>query len=99
MIDEKKLIEDLKGTSLLNDILIKIVESQPKIGEWIPCSERLPESGQRYLVSGIWKDKDYEVRRTYDAAYGSDGVWHTHNYEPVNYEVIAWQPLPEPYKP
>ena len=65
---------------------------------WIPCSERLPEEGKRYLVSAIWKDKDFEKSAVYDAVYGSDGLWHSYNYEPVSYKVIAWQPLPEPYK-
>ena len=67
-------------------------------GDWIPCSERLPEAGKRYLVSAIWKDKDFEKSAVYDAVYGSDGLWHSYNYEPVSYKVIAWQPLPEPYK-
>ena len=66
-------------------------------GGWIPCSERLPEAGKRYLVSAIWKDKDFEKSAVYDAVYGSDGLWHSYNYEPVSYKVIAWQPLPEPF--
>ena len=65
---------------------------------WIPCSERLPEAGKRYLVSAIWKDKDFEKSAVYDAVYGSDGLWHSYNYEPVSYKVIAWKPLPEPFK-
>lgn len=65
---------------------------------WIPCSERLPEAGKRYLVSAIWKDKDFEKSAVYDAVYGSDGLWHSYNYELVSYKVIAWQLLPEPYK-
>lgn len=66
--------------------------------KWIPCSERLPEAGKRYLVSAIWKDKDFEKSAVYDAVYGSDGLWHSYNYDPVSYKVIAWQPLPEPFK-
>ena len=65
---------------------------------WIPCSERLPEAGKRYLVSAIWKDKDFEKSAVYDAVYGSDGLWHSYNYEPVSYKIIAWKPLPEPFK-
>lgn len=106
MIDEKKLIEQIRTNGIPGEgfsdwerenVVVDIINSQPKIGEWIPCNEQLPKAGKRYLVSAIWKDKDFEVRRTYDAVYGNDGVWHTHNYEPVTYEVIAWQPLPEPY--
>lgn len=66
--------------------------------DWIPCSERLPEAGKRYLVSAIWKDKDFEKSAVYDAEYGSNGLWYSYNYEPVSCKVIAWQPLPEPFK-
>ena len=51
MIDEKKLIEDLEQYAHLSagdsvdtiKVIIKIVGDQTKIGEWIPCSERLPD--------------------------------------------------------
>lgn len=69
------------------------------VGGWIACSERLPEYGKRYLVTAVWVDGDFEKKSVYDAVYGSDGIWHTHNYEPVSYKVLAWHPLPEQYKP
>ena len=104
MIDEKKLIESFRAS--LNtgretfpiDLIVECIEAQPKVGEWIPCSERLPEAGKRYLVSAIWKDKDFEKSAVYDAVYGSDGLWHSYNYDSVSYKVIAWQPLPQPYQ-
>ena len=65
---------------------------------WIPCSERLPEPGKRYLVTAVWKDGDFKKHSVYDAVYGKDGLWHTYNYERVSYEVIAWQPLPPAFK-
>lgn len=68
-------------------------------GGWIACSERLPEQGRRYLVTAVWKDGDFKKHSVYDAVYGKDGLWHTYNYEPVSYAVIAWMPLPEPYIP
>lgn len=112
MIDEKRLIKDLEsftkdegslaiyGTklkSIIYDCIIE-VEKQPKIGEWVPYSEQLPEAGKRYLVTAVWKDGDFETTAVYDAVYGSDGIWHVKDYAPAPYEVIAWQPLPEPYK-
>ena len=38
------------------------------------------------------------IRNMTDAVFGTDGKWHTTDYEVVSFEVIAWQPLPEPYK-
>ena len=89
-----------KATQLAFDDAKNIVQevAEEYKGGWIPCSERLPEVGKRYLVSAIWKDKDFEKSAVYDAVYGSDGLWHSYNYEPVSYKVIAWQPLPEPFK-
>ena len=90
---EEKRVDTIKE-------MLEIVQevSEEYKGGWIPCSERLPEAGKRYLVSAIWKDKDFEKSAVYDAVYGSDGLWHSYNYEPVSYKVIAWKPLPEPFK-
>ena len=89
-----------KATQLAFDDAKEIVQevAEEYKGGWIPCSERLPEAGKRYLVSAIWKDKDFEKSAVYDAVYGSDGLWHSYNYEPVSYKIIAWKPLPEPFK-
>lgn len=64
---------------------------------WIPCSDRLPEIRQDCLVT---------VR--YTGFMGMHGIWiKTGHMEGENDwwgdcaggEVIAWQPLPEPYQP
>ena len=34
------------------EMVLKTINDQPKVGEWIPCSERLPEV---YLVRDIFK--------------------------------------------
>ena len=103
-----QLAEEYKDKEVLNMAQVSADYAKARLEElkrisnngWIHCSERLPESGKRYLVSVIWKDELHNYRRpaVYDAVFGSDGLWHTHNYEPVRHEVIAWQPLPEPYK-
>ena len=57
-------------------------------GGWIPCSERLPEKEGKYLVT---LDKWNIV---------SFADFKNLKYNPhFNAPVIAWQPLPEPYKP
>lgn len=59
---------------------------------WIPCSERLPGSKIDVLV---WKDNMYSV------AWYQEGTkhWFSNDF-PANEskDVIAWQPLPSPYK-
>lgn len=60
MIDEKMLIErfiKLKGCDSLANMfvsdVIKEIKKQPKIGEWIPCSERMPENEQSVEITFI----------------------------------------------
>lgn len=76
--------------------------------EWIPCNERLPKEDARYLVQmsyGImrvlsWanileKVDDFDFRNEkHSGWYEYDSEW---GYCEI-YEVVAWMPLPEPYK-
>ena len=57
---------------------------------WIPCSERLPEEDGQYLISTCMNCIDTCFFYKDDDGY----LW-------VDYEesVIAWMPLPQPYKP
>lgn len=88
------------------DILNNFERKWPKLGKWIPCSERLPseeevrmpkdETGYTELNYFIVQVKGAELPTI---AYCIDGT-----FEPCDYderfadEIIAWQPLPEPYK-
>lgn len=79
-----------------------VISEQPTAYDkdgWINVSERLPESGVSVIVS--YKDRflsqaDGTCGGWYDVA---NMIWHLTDYEySDNVEVIAWQPLPEPYK-
>ena len=61
---------------------------------WIPCSERLPEHGGRYLISVL----DGINRRTTVAPYLPRCKAWAMNGRMAYWKVIAWMPLPEPYK-
>lgn len=95
MIDEKKLIEDIDNcvaglTNIQIMQIADIIEAQPKVAEWIPCSERLPETDGWYftaVVNGIEK-------RTGMGLY-KQGVW-IHLCDAI--KTVAWQPLPPAYK-
>lgn len=59
--------------------------------DWIPCGERLPEDDRMVLVTCQTKRGIRGVNRAY-----YDGMfWHGSGSMS---RVIAWQPLPEPYK-
>lgn len=78
------------------DIDYHDVEDAPTIGGWIPCSERLPESG-RYLV-----DTCLNVFSPNILNYDSDtNKWFYDGCKSMDIEipfVFAWMPLPEPYR-
>ena len=91
--------EGLPGSALdIVNALLEDLAADEKENGWTPVTERPPKPSKRYLVSAIWEDDGYTKESIYDAVYGSDGLWHSHEYRPVHYRVIAWRPLPKPYK-
>ena len=91
-------------------VAIKALEQEPK---WIPVSERLPEKNGPYLVTQKATFTDYvyisaigyalnlyDVDK-YDFADKKHSGWYEYDPEWGYREldnVIAWMPLPEPYK-
>ena len=76
-----------------------LVEAKEHKGGWIPCSERLPEEDGVYIISL----KEYSGLICCAVAYLTlnhpKWKWWDLENEYEYYEaVIAWQPLPEPYK-
>lgn len=57
---------------------------------WIPCSERLPEKDDLVLVT-VWNDVVIAWRNRY-------GGWESAEDMYEKGDVIAWMPLPSPYK-
>ena len=75
---------------------------------WIPCTERLPEKSGRYLVTRgfnalfrLW-DRVHIVNYSDLMGLCKEKIWWSGNVGKSDFEkyddVIAWQPLPEPYK-
>ena len=93
-IDADALIEDIRKHSesyFADDFAHEWVDRQPTIGtepQWIPVSERLPETYGEYIVT---RKTEYGIK-TKTSLYYENGIW----WPPE--EVIAWMDLPEPYK-
>lgn len=90
------------------DIAIEALQDEA-VQRWIPCSERLPSKQGRYMVTHkafidmVFIDLFYygkplmpnrKVRGK--CWYRSDDEWGDVVYE--DSEIIAWMPLPEPYR-
>lgn len=98
MFDENGIAKEYDDTF---DITIhcESEEEQNKVLEilnrrWIPVSEKLPEECSGVLV---YCPANYNVF----LAYLEQGKWYIFSpdgNEPLNEPIVAWMPLPEPYK-
>ena len=78
------------------DLAVKVLTQQLNNG-WIPVSEKLPEENGTYIVTQAThslRDCDKVLRLDTVCVDYSNGTWRRAKH----LEVIAWQPLPEPYK-
>ena len=103
--NDEKCIRNIEVLKTSITALEEYLSSKKKNGNngWIPVEERLPEDCEEIVlvqVSGkmaenIWFDNAFEL-----ATYVNGEGWILENYpECENPKVIAWQPLPEPYRP
>jgi len=111
MIDADALKElfpdDGEGSWTYNVTVKAYIDAQPtieperKTGRWIPCSERLPEEDDykpfSYYEDGaiLFCTKNGKVG--FGWYYESTKEWANEDDHTPG-EVIAWMPLPEPYK-
>ena len=78
----------------------ELVESEAGADQgWIPCSERLPEDGQTVLayIGGRHNSCNY-LCACHTVEEYTDRWRNARTGFAILCEVIAWMPLPEPYK-
>lgn len=110
LIDADKLMEEIvsyHGDILISEI-VDVINEQPTVNDWIPCSERMPEmhregmesEGEYYMISNpvLVTDGNEMYVAEYETDDGYRYGWHSLDGE--DYEgIIAWMPLPAPYRP
>ena len=82
-------IKTLKSMAV--PLVRKLPSAQPE-PQWIPYSERLPEKDQICLVTDDTQRCAYEYG-FHDETYDEENGW---TY--LGHKIIAWMPLPEPYR-
>ena len=75
---------------MYNQAIDMAIEALSADAEWIPCSEKLPEKEELVLVT-VWNDVVIAWRNRY-------GGWESVEDMYEKGDVIAWMPLPEPYR-
>lgn len=74
------------------EMAIKALEREPK---WIPVTERLPEEGLTVLILAENGHIEFGQRDENKWEWLAESIA---DYWTEAEEVIAWQPLPEPYE-
>ena len=84
------------GTMMLYEIQ-DTLESLSPAQQWIPCSERMPQTNVSILyctTTGTVGEGRYEGHNGIHEVWKMYAICGTHWDD----EVVAWMPLPEPYK-
>lgn len=75
---------------------VKKYFAEPKTGEWIPVSDRLPKARESVILS----TKEWTGEGCYWETTKHHVIWKGYGWNATYWddEVIAWMPLPEPWK-
>ena len=93
-----------KGERIAFGDAIEIVkqEAEQCNNGWIPVSERLPNEAYGCLVTVMdcepSTQTEFENILPYFVGYDGE-TWNDADGEEIPFEVVAWQPIPEPYQP
>ena len=62
---------------------------------WIPVEERLPEEAGTYIINALTGERNIVTFAKWQNRYKRFDMTGARTY----WKIIAWCPLPEPYKP
>ncbi len=96
LISRQAALNCVYGTSP-NKIKGRIVELPSAQPKWVSCSERLPKPNEED-GNGFYKAYLVQDGRWMDVARWDGKYWVAWGYSTVLLNVVAWQPLPTPYR-
>ena len=116
-LEENKSFDGYNIKSICMSVIAEIldlIQDQPKVGEWIPVEERLPEK-ETYVLCyvpkvdgnvqyGIYVGRRLKIKAD-DGSGNFWGIptkecdWSLKGWSYIDHPtIVAWQPLPEPFK-
>lgn len=79
---------------------IEEIRNIPAVNQWIPCSERLPEQGQRVIVQFRYSNNTGTVISTAQRTYSGSWIVDAMQYaDKERITIQAWMPQPDAYEP
>ncbi len=84
--------EDIRNAHEDYEALKEYILNQPKVGEWIPVEDRLPEICENVLI--YTKSGHYHIGVYFEER---KRWWLGVYWEDLDF-ILAWMPLPESYK-
>lgn len=98
--------EQARGRTDFKKLCLKDIDEAPTVGGWISVEDRLPETNDEvlttYIVNGN-KTKRFVEAASYCDDIDGEGFWTSpwdeYTLPGTRQEVIAWMPMPKPYKP
>ena len=97
--NEGEFAEDValdKAIEIVNQLAEEMGVSKMENTTWIPCDERLPRIGEQVMVCNTFGSVFVSHITYLNPRVDIHGRCHDFG---SHYNVIAWQPLPAPYKP
>jgi hypothetical protein len=80
--------------------MLEEVPSADRPQEWIPCSETLPRARESVLIAVNHKYGDWVGEGCYWETTENHIIWKGYRWNATYWddEIIAWMPLPQPWK-
>ncbi len=92
---EIELANEILKAKCFIDQECEVLDEKQLTNGWIPVTERLPKEG-RYLVTTVYgevKESEFDLKKWWQIDNSTISLeWDEEGY------VLAWMPLPEPYK-
>ena len=89
------MIDDVQFGNITHKLsqLHEAVRNLPSTQQWVPCADRMPSMGERVVVTAVHRKTEavvIDILRYHGEKYG----WENKDI----CTVVAWMPLPAPYK-